>query len=132
MLGELEPFAERTPDLKRLIHVGERGYRDSVPFDQVYELGRDVPDAVIDAAAAAVDPQEVCYLLYTSGSTSTPKGVQLQHHLLIANMWNLGNRMHAVPGDRAWVAVSLYWGLGCENALFNMLTHGGCMVLQEY
>ena len=31
-----------------------------------------------------------------------------------------------------WLAVSLYWGLGCENALFNMLTHAGCVVLQEH
>jgi fatty-acyl-CoA synthase len=26
----------------------------------------------------------------------------------------------------------LFWGLGCENALFNLLTHGGCVVLQEH
>jgi len=34
--------------------------------------------------------------------------------------------------DRLWLAVSLFWGLGCENALFNLLTHGGCVVLQEH
>jgi acyl-CoA synthetase (AMP-forming)/AMP-acid ligase II len=28
--------------------------------------------------------------------------------------------------------VSLYWGLGCENALFNIMTHGATLVLQEH
>lgn len=132
MLGELEPLSQSMPLMKRFVHVGETGYRDSIPFEEVYRRGADVPDSVIDEAAAAVHPEDVTYLLYTSGSTSTPKGVQLQHYGLIENMWHLGNRMHVTHEDRLWLAVSLYWGLGCENALFNLLTHGGCVVLQEY
>ncbi len=132
MLGELEPHAENLPKLKTLIHFGDTGYKDSIPYAEVFSRGADVPDAEIDAAAAAIDPQDVTYLLYTSGSTSTPKGVQLQHYALIENMWNLGNRMHVTEADRLWLAVSLYWGLGCENALFNLLTHGGCVVLQHH
>jgi fatty-acyl-CoA synthase len=57
--------------------------------------------------------------------------VQLQHYALIENMWQIGERMHVTEHDRLWLAVSLFWGLGCENALFNLLTHGGCVVLQE-
>ncbi len=132
MLGELEPHSSQMPKLKTLIHLGPRGYRDSVPFETIPDFDRDVPDHVLDDAAAAIDPQDVTYLLYTSGSTSTPKGVQLQHFALIENMWNLGNRMHVTHEDRLWLAVSLYWGLGCENALFNLLTHGGCVILQEH
>ena len=74
----------------------------------------------------------MAYLLYTSGSTSLPKGVQLQHYALIENMWQIGERQKVTEHDRLWLAVSLFWGLGCENALFNVLTHGGCVVLQEH
>jgi len=111
--------------------VGARSYRDSISFNDVYARGRTVPDAEIEHAARAIDPKDVAYLLYTSGSTSTPKGVQLQHYALIENMWQIGERMHVTEHDRLWLAVSLLWGLGCENALFNLLTHGGCVVLQE-
>ncbi len=131
MLEELEPHPKSMPLLKRIVHVGERPYRESLAYAEVFLRGRDVPDAAIDAASAAIDPKDVAYILYTSGSTSTPKGVQLQHYALIENMWNLGNRMHVTEHDRLWLAVSLFWGLGCENALFNLLTHGGCVVLQE-
>jgi fatty-acyl-CoA synthase len=74
----------------------------------------------------------MAYLLYTSGSTALPKGVQIQHYALIENMWQIGERQHVTEHDRLWLAVSLFWGLGCENALFNLLTHGGCVVLQEH
>ncbi|HXW26119.1 MAG TPA: AMP-binding protein [Xanthobacteraceae bacterium] len=131
MLAELEPLARTLPRLERIVHVGARDYRGSPPFAEVYARGRSVGDGEIDRAARAVDPRDVAYLLYTSGSTSTPKGVQLQHYALIENMWHIGERMHVSERDRLWLAVSLFWGLGCENALFNLLTHGGCVVLQE-
>jgi fatty-acyl-CoA synthase len=131
MLGALEPLARSAPRLASIIHVGARAYRDSIAFDDVHTRGRAVPDAAIAQTARAVDPNDVAYLLYTSGSTSTPKGVQLQHYALIENMWQIGERMRVTERDRLWLAVSLFWGLGCENALFNVLTHGGCVVLQE-
>jgi fatty-acyl-CoA synthase len=131
MLGELEPLAQSMPLMRQVIHVGTRPYRDSIPFDAVFEHGRSVSDASIERAAAAIDPKDAAYILYTSGSTSTPKGVQLQHYALIENMWHIGERMHVTEHDRLWLAVSLFWGLGCENALFNLMTHGGCIVLQE-
>jgi fatty-acyl-CoA synthase len=131
MLRELEPLAQSMPGMRRIVHVGSRPYGDSIPFEDVYAHGRDVDETAIDQAAAAVDPQDVAYLLYTSGSTSTPKGVQLQNYALIENMWHIGERMHVTEHDRLWLAVSLFWGLGCENALFNLMTHGGCVVLQE-
>jgi fatty-acyl-CoA synthase len=131
MLNDLEPLAHSTPRLELIIHAGARAYLGSISFNDVYARGHTVPDAEIERAARAIDPKDVAYLLYTSGSTSTPKGVQLQHYALIENMWQIGERMHVTEHDRLWLAVSLFWGLGCENALFNLLTHGGCVVLQE-
>ena len=103
-----------------------------LPYAGLASLGATVPDAVIDAAQRAVRPEDVAYLLYTSGSTSLPKGVQLQHYALIENMWQIGERQRVTEHDRLWLAVSLFWGLGCENALFNVMTHAGCVVLQEH
>jgi fatty-acyl-CoA synthase len=131
MLGELEPLEGSLPLLRRVVHVGDTPFRESIAYATVADLGETVSDAALEAAQRAVAPTDVAYLLYTSGSTSTPKGVPLQHHGLIENMWHIGERMHVTEKDRLWLAVSLFWGLGCENALFNLLTHGGCVVLQE-
>jgi len=37
--------------------------------------GRDVPDALLDAVAAEVEPSDDALIIYTSGTTSQPKGV---------------------------------------------------------
>ena len=124
--------ALRLPQSERIVGVGEELPEGWLPYRELPTLGGRVPESAIDAAQRAVAPDDVAYLLYTSGSTSTPKGVQLQHFALIENMWQIGERMHVTERDRLWLAVSLFWGLGCENALFNLLTHGGCVVLQEH
>ena len=102
------------------------------PFENLSTLGSGVPDATIDAAQAAVEGEDIACLLYTSGSTALPKGVPLQHFALIENMWGIGERLRLTADDRLWLAVSLFWGLGCENALFAVWTHGCSIVLQEH
>lgn len=129
MLGELEA---RLPLLERVICVGSGGRRGWLSYGDVLSRGDSVEENVIDAAQRAVQPKDMAYILYTSGSTSLPKGVEIQHYALIENMWQIGERQRVTENDRLWLAVSLFWGLGCENALFNLLTHGGCVVLQEH
>lgn len=43
------------------------------------ELGRDEPDAPLDAIIASQKPNQCCSLIYTSGTTGQPKGVMLSH-----------------------------------------------------
>ena len=31
-----------------------------------------------------------------------------------------------------WMGISLFWSFGCLNALLAVMTHGGCIVLQEH
>ena len=96
-LAMLEEIATRLPKLARVVSLGgERGPGapelplDVTPFDQLWTLGATVSDAELDARQRAVTPEDVAYILYTSGTTSTPKGVQLQHRGLVENMWNIG------------------------------------------
>jgi fatty-acyl-CoA synthase len=129
MLGELHP---RLPLLEGVICVGGGGRAGWLPYQDFLAQGSLVPEREIDGVQRAVRPQDMAYLLYTSGSTSLPKGVEIQHYALIENMWQIGERQAVTEQDRLWLAVSLFWGLGCENALFNLYTHGGCVVLQEH
>jgi fatty-acyl-CoA synthase len=120
---------DRLPGLRRVVALRAHG-KDTTPFDEISKRGARVTDAVIDACQRAVTPDDVAYILYTSGTTSTPKGVQLQHRGLIENMFSIGERQHLTPDDRMWMGISLFWGFGCENALLAVMTHGGSIVLQ--
>jgi fatty-acyl-CoA synthase len=129
-LGMLDEIGrDRLPGLRSVVALGARG-TDVTPFDEMGKLGARVTDAIIDACQRAVTPDDVAYILYTSGTTSTPKGVQLQHRGLIENMFSIGERQHLTPDDRMWMGISLFWGFGCENALLAVMTHGGSIVLQ--
>jgi fatty-acyl-CoA synthase len=93
--------------------------------------GSGVVTADLAAAQRAVRPEDICYILYTSGSTAAPKGVTLAHGPLIANGFNIGERMRLTAADRVWLAVPLFWSFGSANALPALMTHGGSVVLQE-
>ena len=93
--------------------------------------GAAVDDSQLAVAQAAVLPTDLCYILYTSGSTAAPKGVTLAHGPLIDNGFEIGERMHLNAADRLWLAVPLFWSFGSANALPAIMTHGGSVVLQE-
>jgi len=125
MLAELGgPGSQHLPTLGRVVTLGGE-------LGALRDLGATVDDAELDAAQRAVTPDDVACILYTSGTTSTPKGVQLQHRGLVENMWNIGERQHLTADDRMWMGISLFWSFGCANALLAVMTHGGTIVLQE-
>lgn len=95
------------------------------------ERAASIDTAQLATAQAAVAPSDLCYILYTSGSTAAPKGVTLAHGPLIDNGFEIGERMHLQATDRLWLAVPLFWSFGSANALPAIMTHGGCVVLQE-
>src|SRR5207247_272845 len=136
-LATLEEITPRLPKLARIVTLGsarigcESSRPRGVAFEELWTPGEPVEDAALDAVQRAVTPDDVAYILYTSGTTSTPKGVQLQHRGLIENTWNIGERQHLSSADRMWMGISLFWSFGCANALPAVMTHGGTIVLQD-
>ena len=124
------PGSARLPDLRRVVVASAERAPGIIALDDLDAMGRDVPDTEIDAALRGVTPEHVACILYTSGTTSTPKGVQLCHGGLLENMWNIGERQHLTPADRMWMGISLFWSFGA-NALVAVMSHGGTLVLQE-
>src|SRR5262252_7467609 len=130
-LQALAQASGRLPHLRQIVVAGRAPSSDTIALDSLMG-SEDTRDADIDAAQRAVAPDDDAYILYTSGTTSTPKGVQLCHGKLIENMWNIGERQHLTPVDRMWMGISLFWSFGCANALLAVMTHGGTVVLQEH
>jgi len=143
MIKGMQPHGTVFPRLRHTIWVAADaasaptkaaalGAPEGMSWEAMLALGQDISDERVDAAGRAVDADDVAMLLYTSGSTAAPKGILLQHGNWIQNAFQIGERQHVTHADRLWLAVSLFWSFGCVNALPNLLTHGGCVVLQEH
>lgn len=99
--------------------------------------GRDVSwaDAVKDARPAdcvevkATDP---LYILYTSGTTGTPKGVVRDNggHA-VALAWSMKNIYGVDPGEVYWAASDVGWVVGHSYIVYGPLLHGCTTVMYE-
>ena len=119
------------PELRAVVAIGGPPRSRVLRLSEFLTRGDSVEAGVLAAAQRQVSPNDIAYILYTSGSTAAPKGVTLAHGNVIANGFDIGERMHLTAADRVWLAVPLFWSFGSANALPAILTHGGCMVLQE-
>jgi fatty-acyl-CoA synthase len=121
----------RLPFLHTVVVVERHAPAGVFSLREFVAQGETVDVATLGTAQQAVTPEDICYILYTSGSTAAPKGVTLAHGPLIANGFDIGERQHLRASDRLWLAVPLFWSFGSANAVPAIMTHGGCVVLQE-
>ena len=88
--------------------------------------GRVDPDAVAMPTPVAIQPQWPFNIIYSSGTTGTPKGIVQPHTM----RWTQANRLnfHYEPGSVALIATPLYSNTTLV-VLFPTLVHGGSVVL---
>jgi fatty-acyl-CoA synthase len=132
MLTRMQPWEQTLPELRQVVVLYDPPGEGMIGYDDFVTLGAAVPDAVIDALRDQVSSEDLALLLYTSGSTSKPKGVRLLHAGLLANCFDIGERAGFTADDVLLLPISLFWGFGCSNALPAAWTHGMHIVLQEH
>ncbi|KAI2478308.1 Peptide synthetase, partial [Pyrenophora tritici-repentis] len=73
-----------------------------------------------------VQPCNLAYLLFTSGTTGRPKGIAVQHSALATNMPNIGQAFSYSSSTRAYQFSSYNFDISIVETL-GVLTHGGCL-----
>ena len=128
--GEL--LVEDFPRLRRVIVDADDPYPGCLRLRDVLEDG-DAPEwaAALADAAASVGPDDPFTILYTSGTTSFPKGAVITHHNCLPHGWWCGEVMRLTADDRVLHALPLSgtWGGLCIPLA--ALTHGAALILTE-
>ena len=124
--------APKFPLLERVIVDAEASYPGCLRLADVLE-GAERPESgrALEAARAEPAADDPFTLLYTSGTTSFPKGAVISHRNCLPHGWYSGEAMRLTPADRVLHALPLSgtWGGLCIPLA--ALTHGACLVLME-
>jgi len=114
------------PDLPALRHVVACRTAAAAGTHGFAELLTDSVDA-----PAAVDPDSLLLLMYTSGTTADPKGVLHTHNTLAAEILSL-RRVHGLgPGDRTLMPSPLTHISGVIHAILTPAILGTCAVVMD-
>ena len=116
------------PMLESVVFIGSTPVAGALSYDLFLTSAPPIAAAPPPGdGARAGDP---ALILYTSGSTSYPKAVPLQHGAIIENGFNIGERQGLTSDDRVLLSPPLFWSYGSANAMSATLTHGATLVLQ--
>jgi acyl-CoA synthetase (AMP-forming)/AMP-acid ligase II len=92
--------------------------------------GDDVPDELLRAVEAEVHPSDPQLVVYSSGSTSDPKGAIHSHATVVRHPHNLLQFRDFGPGDVLYSPMPMFWVGGL---VFNLLCgmHAGATIVFE-
>ncbi|MBU8545099.1 MULTISPECIES: class I adenylate-forming enzyme family protein [Roseomonadaceae] len=108
------------PDLRHVIVAGTPSW-DAFRADAVEE-------AALEAAMAAVTPEDILLVQYTSGTTAHPKGVLLTHHNMLRNAAACAQKLGVRPDDRYLNCRPFFHVAGSTLSLLVCLVTGAVMV----
>lgn len=120
--GEIE--SARFPLLRTVVVDADDPYPGCLRLADLFDEG----DAAPFPSGA---PDDCVALLYTSGTTSFPKGAMITHRNCVPHGWNCGEVMRLTPDDRVLQALPAAgtWGGLCIP--LSTWSHGACLVLMD-
>ncbi|MGH7388127.1 MAG: class I adenylate-forming enzyme family protein [Candidatus Rokuibacteriota bacterium] len=135
MVRELRPVgaatgANRLPELQRIVLLGAEPRPETVAWTDLLERGAAVDERALAARAAAVDPEGLAFLMYTSGTTGFPKGV-MHGHGMIRNVTDRAFRLAITEHDAILMYLPLFHLFAFSEGMLTSMVSGARQVLTE-
>ncbi len=118
------------PYLKTVVYAGSKQTAPSgmLHWKELYQKAQEIDDKDFRTIYNSVDPQDICNMQYTSGTTGFPKGVMLTHYNIVNNGKAIGDCMKFTHNDKLCIVVPFFHCFGMVLAMMACLTHSTAMV----
>ncbi len=123
------PGTSRLPKLRRVVLLGEPA-PGTLAWTDVLGRGAAVDDGALARRAAAVDPEDLAFIMYTSGTTGFPKGV-MHGHRMIRNVVDRAFRLAITEHDVILMYLPLYHLFAFSEGMLTSMVSGARQVLTE-
>jgi acyl-CoA synthetase (AMP-forming)/AMP-acid ligase II len=124
----------RTPSHPYLRSVWVLGPCDRAWAGSVEDLASradGIDEDLLRAVEAQVDPADPMVVVYSSGSTSDPKGAVHSQGAVVRHGANLSRFRPLEEGDRIYTPMPLFWVGGLSFALIRSMHAGATLVMEE-
>lgn len=102
----------------------------ALDFDAFLAAGAQIDDATLAARRAAVDPEDIAVIVYTSGTTGRPKGAMLSHRAIMASALN--SLCWMGDGLQSTINVAPINHVGAlNNVCMSVFAYGGKIVFHD-
>lgn len=127
-LAMIDHIRQALPNLKHVVIVGKTG-ADMHRFEEVTTLGEARPDdGELAQREAVCTPRECVLILYTSGTTGSPKGAMLSHHNMVENAKQVTAVLHTTQEDVFLLPVPFFHCFGCVMGILGAVSWGASMM----
>jgi acyl-CoA synthetase (AMP-forming)/AMP-acid ligase II len=119
------------PDLATVVTYDAEARPGAVSWERFLSGAESVTDEEAGARAAAVRPDDVADILFTSGTTGRPKGAMCTHRQNVRTYLAWSDRTGLHHGDRYLIVNPLFHSFGYKAGVFACLLRAATMVLQS-
>lgn len=126
-VAELGGAAVELPELERIVLLRGTSPTNALSWADFVAEGARVSASQLDDRVASIDPEDICDVLFTSGTTGRPKGVMTTHaqNLRVFQAW--ADTVGLRTGDRYLMINPYFHSFGYKAGILASMLQGATM-----
>ena len=128
-LGAVMEVRDELAGLKNVVLISDKSFNGAIPWSELTAMSEDIRREDFMEAEGMVNPEDPVAIMYTSGTTGTPKGVVVNHLGLLNKCLSSTRRQGITDQDRLCLFFPLFHMFGNTCIALSGLLRGASLVM---